>query len=85
MGTSQVSIYGERIARVEVEVAELKKSFDEFKDDTKEQFMSVNTKLDVLLKSHDKGSGIISFLGWIAGPSLLLGVIEVLQVLGRAH
>lgn len=61
----------ERLASVEVEVRELKREFDEHKQDTKDEFEKVNSKLDDLLAIKHKGMGAF----WLASALVGTGII----------
>jgi Tfp pilus assembly protein PilO len=72
-----VSVYGERIARMEVEVQELKREFQEHKEQTarnfievKAQFTEQNKKLDELLALRNKGAGVLWLIGGIVSTGL---------------
>lgn len=72
----------ERLARMEVEVSELKKSFEEHKLDTKEEFSAINKKLDDVLALRNKGAGIFWFLSLLFGSAGIAGFIQLLHYLG---
>jgi hypothetical protein len=76
-----MTAYGERIARMEVEVQELKREFQEHKVDTSKNFLEVkaqfeaqNKKLDELLALRNKGAGVL----WLIGGMFSTGIITVL-------
>lgn len=58
-----MSEYSERLVRVETEVVALKEAFEEHKEQTRQEFASVNKKLDDLLALRNKGAGVLWFLG----------------------
>ena len=64
----------ERLTRMEVEVSELKKSFEEHKAETKENFDEVTKKLDALLALRNKGAGVF----WVFSTIFTGGVITAL-------
>lgn len=66
----------ERLTRMEVEVSELKKSFDEHKEETKENFKELNKKLDDVLALRNKGAGIFWFLSLIFGSAGVVGLLN---------
>lgn len=72
----------ERLARMEVEVSELKKSFEEHKKDTKENFEDIGKKLDDVLALRNKGAGIFWFLSLMFGSAGVLGLVNILHHLG---
>jgi hypothetical protein len=51
-----MTIYGERLARVEVEVQELKREFIEHKAETKKELSDMNGKLDDLVDAAKQRS-----------------------------
>lgn len=71
------SVYGERIARMEVEVRELKREFAEHKDETAKNFENVNKKLDDLLALRNKGAGVL----WLLGGAGFTGVLTLMAQL----
>lgn len=72
----------ERLARMEVEVSELKKSFEEHKQDTKANFEDIGKKLDDVLALRNKGAGIFWFLSLMFGSAGVLGLVNILHHLG---
>lgn len=72
----------ERLARMEVEVTELKRSFEEHKTETKATFTEINEKLDSLLALRNKGAGAFWFLSLVFGSAGVLGIINLLHWLG---
>lgn len=73
-----ISVYGERIARMEVEVQELKEAFREHKEDmaknfaeVKHQFTEQNQKLAELLALRNKGAGVLWLIGGICSTGIL--------------
>jgi ferritin-like metal-binding protein YciE len=71
----------ERLARMEVEVKELKSAFQEHKDVTEKKFDEVNQKLDSLLALRNKGAGIVWLVSGLAGTGILTGLIELFHQL----
>jgi hypothetical protein len=69
----RMTAYGERIARVEVEVRELKREFQEHKEETAKNFSAVNQKLDALLALRNKGAGVV----WLLSGAGLTGFLAV--------
>jgi hypothetical protein len=53
---------GERIVRVEVQVGELSKAFEEHKKYTHDEFEEVKKKLDEVIALRNKGAGIFWFI-----------------------
>lgn len=79
-----MSEYGERIARVEVEVRALKQSLEEHKAETarnfsevKSRFEDANTKLDQLLALRNKGAGVLWLISAVVTTGLLGFIAEV--------
>jgi hypothetical protein len=72
----------ERLARMEVEVSELKKSFEEHKADTKEEFASINKKLDDVLSLRNKGAGVFWVFSLVFGSAGVAGFVQLLHYLG---
>ena len=62
---------GERLAGVEVEVRELKKSFEDHKINTTHQFDELKDKLDELLTLRNKGIGAF----WLASSLIGTGIV----------
>lgn len=62
-----MSLYGERMARIEKDVEQLKIRAEENKVENDKQFAEVNEKLDNLLALRDKGVGVF----WLA--SIIFG------------
>lgn len=56
---------------MEVEVRELKKAFEEHKEETRGELSKVNEKLDDLLALRNKGAGIF----WVASGLLGTGIV----------
>jgi hypothetical protein len=65
---------GERITGMEVEVRELKKSFEDHKVHTANEFKELNTKLDELLALRNKGAGVF----WLASSLIGTGIVGVI-------
>jgi cytoskeletal protein RodZ len=63
--------HAERLVRMEVEVSELKKAFEEHKAETKEELSEVNRKLDDLLTLRNKGAGIFWLVSGLFGAGLI--------------
>ena len=85
-----MTAYAERIARVEVEVQELKASFNEFKEDTHEEFQGQNlklermdSKLDSLIAIRNKGAGILWLVSSVLGSAGILAVFEIMNFFRR--
>lgn len=74
-----MSIYGERIATLEVEMREQRKSFDDFKHDTNVRLDSMDAKLDELLELRNKGAGIFLVVSGIIGTGVMGVVYAVIQ------
>lgn len=74
-----MSAYGERIARVEVEVQSLKASFEEHKEETAKKFDEVNSKLDKLLELRSKGAGVLWLVSGLLGTGVLATILEVFK------
>jgi len=62
---------GERLARMEVEVTELKDSFNEHKKDTNERFDRIEKKLDDLLALRNKGAGVFWLISILVGTGIM--------------
>lgn len=75
-------IIGERLVRVETEVMELKKAFDDHKTDVKEELTLINSKLDDVLALRNKGAGVFWFFSLIFGSAGVAGFIQVMHYLG---
>lgn len=69
----------ERMARMEVEVQTLKASLDEHKKYTKEEFSSINEKLDNLLALKYKGAGVF----WLASMIFGTGIVGSFLAFGK--
>lgn len=67
--------YGERIARVEVEVQELKREFQEHKKEVNDKLKTMDGKLDDLLALRNKGAGIV----WLLSGAGVSGIIAILS------
>lgn len=65
--------HNERLARMEVEVGSLTKSFEEHKDETKEKFEEINKKLDDLLVLRNKGMGVFWLISTLVGTGMIGG------------
>jgi hypothetical protein len=74
-----VSAYGERIARVEVEVQELRKAFEEHKDTTNKRFEEISSKLDALLALRNNGAGVVWLVSGLMGTGVIATILEVLR------
>lgn len=81
-----MTAYGERIARVEVEVQALKQSLEEHKAETarnflevKAQFASQNVKLDELLALRNKGAGVLWLLGGVISTGIIGVIVELMN------
>jgi hypothetical protein len=79
MGGPVMSVYGERMARVEVQVEELKKAFNEHKEETAKQFSEINEKLDDLLILRYKGAGAFWLAATLVGTGIVGAVAQVFQ------
>ena len=60
-----MSVYGERVAALEVEIKELKLDMSEYKHQTPETLKDISHKLDTLLALRNKGAGVFWFLSGI--------------------
>lgn len=69
-----MSVYGERIMRLETEVTELRIRAEENKLTNDKQFAEVNQKLDALLTLRDKGIGAF----WLASVVVGTGIAGAL-------
>lgn len=74
-----MSIYGERIATLEVEIREQRKSLDDFKRETNSRLDSMDGKLDELLELRNKGAGIFLVISGIIGTGVMGVVYAVIQ------
>lgn len=74
-----MSAYGERIVRVEVELIELKKAFEEHKDQTARNFKSLSEKLDELLVIRHKGAGVLWLLGGAGMSGIFIMITQALS------
>lgn len=81
-----MTAYGERIARVEVEVQGLKQSLEEHKAETarnfeevKARFEDANKKLDELLALRNKGAGVLWLLGGVISTGILGVIVELMN------
>lgn len=72
-----MSAYGERMARMEVEVQELKKAFHDHKDSTNKEFEEIKNKLDSLLALRNKGAGVVWLVSGLIGTGLIGGLIQL--------
>lgn len=75
-----MSMYGERIARVEVEVKELRKAFEDHKKTTNDRFEEISGKLDALLELRNKGAGIVWLVSGLIGTGFIAGIIQLFHV-----
>jgi hypothetical protein len=80
-----MTAYGERIVRVEVELQDLRKAFDEHKDQTNEKFTEINTKLDSLLALRNKGAGIFWLMSSLIGAGIIGGAVQLFHWLVGTH
>jgi hypothetical protein len=80
-----VSAYSERIARVEVEVQELKEAFKAHKEETNTNFKEMNKKLDDLLALRNKGAGVFWLVSSLVGAGILGGAVQFFKWLAGAH
>lgn len=69
----------ERLVTVEVEVRELKKAFEEHKNETKEELSEVNRKLDDLLTLRNKGAGIFWLVSGLFGAGIVGAFWQFIQ------
>jgi hypothetical protein len=76
-----MTAYGERIARVEVEVQELKRSFEEHKEQTAAHFTDINKKLDALLALRNKGVGVVWLVSGLVGTGIIGGFYQLFHYL----
>lgn len=77
-----MSAYGERIARVEVEVSELRKAFDEHKEQTSKRFVEISGKLDDLLALRNKGAGVVWLVSGLVGTGIISAILQVFHWFG---
>lgn len=70
---------GERIARVEVELHETRKAFDDFKRSTNERLDRIDGKLDELLELRNKGAGMFLVVSAIIGTGVMGLVYTLIQ------
>ena len=75
----QIAINTERLARMEVEVTELKAAFKEHKDATEKRFDEINGKLDSLLALRNKGAGIIWLISGLVGTGIIGALLELIH------
>lgn len=73
------STQGERLARMEVEVTELKKAFEEHKEETNKRFDRIEGKLDALLELRNKGAGVFWFISVVVGSSVIGGLLQLVH------
>lgn len=73
---------GERLVRVETEMHDLKKSFDEHKTDTKAQFDEIKNKLDDLLVLRWKGAGAFWLAASLVGTGIVGLIVQFLHYVG---
>lgn len=76
-----MSAYGERIARMEVEVQELKKAFHEHKEETNRRLDSVDGKLDELLALRNKGAGVVWLVSGLIGTGIIGACFQLFNYL----
>lgn len=72
-----MSAYGERIARVEVEVGALRTAFEEHKDATNKRFEEISGKLDELLALRNKGAGVVWLVSGLIGTGIIGGILQL--------
>lgn len=77
-----MSAYGERIARMEVEVQELKRSFSEHKEATEKRFDEINEKLDSLLTLRSKGMGAFWLASLLFGTGIIGAMVKLFHLFG---
>lgn len=70
---------GERIARVEVELQETRRAFDDFKRSTNSRLDSIDGKLDELLELRNKGAGMFLVISGIIGTGVMGLVYTLIQ------
>jgi hypothetical protein len=73
------------MARVEVEVQELKEAFREHKVNTDEKFKEVTDKLDDLLALRNKGVGVFWLVSSLVGAGILGGAVQFVKWLVGVH
>jgi hypothetical protein len=71
----------ERLARMEVQVEELKASLQEHKADTARHLVEINDKLDGLLTLRNKGAGVVWLVSGLIGTGLISGMVELMHYL----
>lgn len=72
-----MSVYGERIVRVETELVDLRKAFEDHKLMTNVRFAEISTKLDLLLALRNKGMGIVWLFSGLFGTGFVAGMIQL--------
>lgn len=80
-----MSAYSERIARVEVEVQELKEAFKAHKNETNNNFKEMGDKLDDLLALRNKGAGVFWLVSSLIGAGIVGGAVQFMKWLVGAH
>lgn len=88
-----MSVQGERLVRMEVEVTALKDSLEEHKQETNRRFDEIsrrqdeaNSKLDDLLALRNKGAGVFWLIATLVGTGIVGGAWQVLSYLfGRSN
>lgn len=80
-----MSTNSERMARVEVEVQELKESFREHKEETNKKFVEISGKLDDLLALRNKGVGVFWLVSSLIGAGILGGAVQFVKWLVGTH
>jgi ferritin-like metal-binding protein YciE len=64
----------ERLVTVEVEVRELKKAFEEHKQETRDDLAEIKTQLADLLELKNKGMGAF----WLASAVVGSGIVSII-------
>jgi ferritin-like metal-binding protein YciE len=71
-----MTAYGERMARVEVEVRELKKAFEEHKAETNVALKALDEKLNDLLALRNKGAGVVWLVSGLIGTGIIGAILQ---------
>ena len=65
-----MTVYGERIAVLEVEMKESRKEFKVFEEKTEVRFDSIESKLDEILVLKNKAVGVFILLSFLASTGV---------------
>ena len=74
-----MTVQGERLVRVEVEVRELKKVFEEHKEHTNNELDNINNKLDDLLALRNKGAGVFWLVSGLLGSAVIGTIFQFIS------